>query len=56
MAKFWSWRSKKDEIDEYEAALYINKLRYQQEHNKGLSFDTISGGGPNAAVIHYHPT
>lgn len=22
----------------------------------GLSFATISGGGPNAAVIHYHPT
>ena len=22
----------------------------------GLSFETISGGGPNAAVIHYHPT
>jgi Xaa-Pro aminopeptidase len=28
----------------------------KQKHNKGLSFTTISGGGPNAAVIHYHPT
>lgn len=56
MAKFWGWRSKLDEVDEYEAALYINARRYEQEHNKGLSFDTISGGGPNAAVIHYHPT
>jgi len=34
----------------------MNNCRFQQEHNQGLSFDTISGGGPNAAVIHYHPT
>ena len=56
MAKFWAWRAPKIEIGEYEAALHINNLRYQQEHNKGLSFDTISSGGPNAAMIHYHPT
>ena len=31
-------------------------MRFQQKDNKGLSFVTISGGGPNAAVIHYHPT
>lgn len=34
----------------------MDNLRFKQEHNKGLSFVTISGGGPNAAVIHYHPT
>jgi Xaa-Pro aminopeptidase len=34
----------------------MNERRYEQENNKVLSFDTISGGGPNAAVIHYHPT
>ena len=56
MAKFWAWRSKLDEVDEYDAAEYLNKQRYQQQLNKGLSFETISGGGPNAAVIHYHPT
>lgn len=56
MAKFWSWRSKKDEIDELEAAHYLDNLRKQQQDNRGLSFVTISGGGPNAAVIHYHPT
>jgi Xaa-Pro aminopeptidase len=55
MAKFWSWRSKLEEVDEYEAALYMNQKRYEQLHNKGLSFETISGGGPNAAIIHYHP-
>ena len=56
MAKFWTWRSKLNEIDDYEAAEYMNKMRSQQLHNKGPSFETISGGGPNAAVIHYHPT
>jgi len=28
MAKFWAWRSKLDEVDEYEAALYVNARRY----------------------------
>lgn len=56
MVKFWAWRSKLDEVDEWAAAEYINARRHEQEFNKGLSFETISGGGPNAAVIHYHPT
>jgi Xaa-Pro aminopeptidase len=38
MAQFWAWRSKFDEIDEYDAALYLDKCRYAQEFNKGLSF------------------
>ena len=54
--KFWAWRSKQDGIDEWEAAKYINGLRLKQKHNMGLSFTTISGGGPNGAMIHYHPT
>ena len=34
----------------------VDNLRYAQWYNKGLSFDTISAGGPNAAIIHYRPT
>ena len=30
-------------------------MRKQQKDNRGLSFDTISGGGPNGAIIHYKP-
>ena len=30
MAKFWNWRSKLDSIDDYEAAEYLNNLRYKQ--------------------------
>jgi Xaa-Pro aminopeptidase len=56
MAKFWAWRSKQDEPDEFECSQKIDGLRFCQKHNKGLSFDTISGGGPNAAIIHYRPT
>jgi Xaa-Pro aminopeptidase len=33
----------------------IDKRRMQQQHNKGLSFDTISAGGGNAAIVHYTP-
>lgn len=56
MAKFWAWRSKQDQIGEFEAATYLDNLRKQQKDNRGLSFVTISGGGPNGAIIHYHPT
>jgi Xaa-Pro aminopeptidase len=56
MAKFWAWRAKQDEVDEFEAATHLDNLRMQQQHNRGLSFVTISAGGPNGAVIHYHPT
>jgi len=30
MVKFWAWRSKLNEVDEYEAAKYLNNLRGQQ--------------------------
>lgn len=56
MAKFWTWRSKQDEPYEHECAEKMDSLRYAQKHNKGLSFDTISGGGPNGAIIHYRPS
>lgn len=56
MAKFWAWRSKLDSVGEYEAAKYLDNLRKQQKDNRGLSFVTISGGGPNGAIIHYHPS
>lgn len=56
MAKFWAWRSKLDDIDQFAAATYLDNLRKQQKDNRGLSFTTISGGGPNGAIIHYHPT
>jgi Xaa-Pro aminopeptidase len=30
MAKFWAWRAKQEEVDEYEAATHLDNLRMQQ--------------------------
>lgn len=42
-------------IDEVQAADKLESLRAKHERFVGLSFDTISSTGPNAAVIHYKP-
>lgn len=42
-------------IDEVSAADKLEKLRSKHKNFVGLSFDTISSTGPNAAVIHYKP-
>jgi Xaa-Pro aminopeptidase len=43
------------EIDEVTAADKLEDIRSRQKHFVGLSFDTISSTGANAAVIHYKP-
>jgi Xaa-Pro aminopeptidase len=42
-------------VTEYQAAEKVDSFRRMQEHNIGLSFDTISAGGPNGAIVHYRP-
>lgn len=42
-------------ITEVSAASHLEKIRSRQTDFMGLSFDTISGAGPNGAIIHYHP-
>ncbi|KAI9721538.1 MAG: hypothetical protein M1812_002300 [Candelaria pacifica] len=42
-------------IDEVEGADKLELIRSKHEHFVGLSFDTISSTGANAAVIHYKP-
>lgn len=42
-------------LDEVQAADKLEEIRSRGEHFVGLSFDTISATGPNAAVIHYSP-
>ena len=34
----------------------LDELRWQQEHSRGPSFDTISAFGTNAALPHYEST
>lgn len=43
-------------ITEISGATRLQQFRSEQEHFKGLSFGSISGFGPNAAVVHYSPT
>lgn len=47
---------KKRKLNEYEAAQKIYSIRAKLPHFKGLSYETISSTGPNAAIIHYAPT
>ncbi|KAI9784991.1 MAG: hypothetical protein M1839_001187 [Geoglossum umbratile] len=47
--------TKGTKLDEVEAADKLEKIRSKHKHFAGLSFDTISSTGPNAAVIHYKP-
>ena len=42
-------------LDEVQAADKLEEIRSKGKHFMGLSFDTISSTGPNAAVIHYSP-
>ncbi|KAF9788041.1 Creatinase/aminopeptidase [Thelephora terrestris] len=43
-------------LSESGAADQLEKYRSELKHFKGLSFDTISSTGPNAAIIHYKPS
>ncbi|KAI9023837.1 peptidase M24, structural domain-containing protein [Phycomyces nitens] len=42
-------------IREAEAAIHLEDMRKQDQFYVGLAFDTISGTGPNGAIIHYQP-
>jgi Xaa-Pro aminopeptidase len=44
-----------EQLWEIPGADYLENCRKAQEHFMGLSFPSISGSGPNGAVIHYHP-
>ncbi|SZF05745.1 unnamed protein product [Blumeria hordei] len=60
LIEYFSWLEQKllvenASIDEVTAADKLEELRSKQKYYVGLSFDTISSTGPNAAVIHYSP-
>ncbi len=59
MVKFIYWMKQnvgKETITEVSAQEYLDHLRSEQEGNLGLSFDTISAYGANAAMCHYKAT
>ncbi len=55
VCKFLYWLSKQEPgtITEYDAASKMDALREEIPGNRGLSFNTISAFGPNAAMMHY---
>lgn len=56
VARFLAWLSKNaltGSITEIDAADKLFSFRKENEHLKDLSFDTISGAGPNGAIVHY---
>ncbi|KAI9014754.1 putative Xaa-Pro aminopeptidase P [Gaertneriomyces semiglobifer] len=60
LCEFFAWLEKelvenKAVISEVEAADKLEGFRQKQKDFIGLSFDTISGSGPNGAIIHYKP-
>jgi len=40
-------------VSELSAAAMLDNLRAENEQFRGLSFPTISGSGPNGAIVHY---
>jgi Xaa-Pro aminopeptidase len=60
LIEYFSWLEdqlnvQKVQLDEVTAADKLEEMRSKHKHFVGLSFDTISSTGANAAVIHYKP-
>ncbi|XP_048400524.1 xaa-Pro aminopeptidase 2 isoform X2 [Stegostoma tigrinum] len=56
--RYFVWLEKnvpKGTVTELSGADNVNKLRREQKHSKGISFETISASGLNAALAHYSP-
>jgi Xaa-Pro aminopeptidase len=60
MARFLSWletaAASKAGVDEIEAVEALEAFRTESGELKEISFDTISGSGPNGAIVHYRVT
>ena len=59
LTRFLHWLSieaPKGGLDELKAAAKLEQLRKQCGDLRDLSFDTISGSGPNGAIVHYRVT
>lgn len=59
MCRFLAWldaNSETGEVDEITASKKLEQCRTETKALKEISFDTISGAGPNGAIIHYRVT
>jgi Xaa-Pro aminopeptidase len=56
MVRFLAWLDRAaagGKLDEITAVRKLEDLRTATKHLKEISFDTISGSGPNGAIVHY---
>jgi Xaa-Pro aminopeptidase len=56
ISRFLRWveeEAPNGEIDELTASDHLEALRRENPEIRDLSFDTISGAGPNGAIVHY---
>jgi len=56
LTRFLHWfadEAPRGELDELAAAAKLRQFREATNQLKDLSFDTISGAGPNGAIVHY---
>src|SRR5205823_4813528 len=56
IARFLHWideEAPKGEVDELKASDKLESLRRESPELRDLSFDSISGAGPNGAIVHY---
>ncbi|WP_142848650.1 aminopeptidase P family protein [Telmatospirillum sp. J64-1] len=59
LCRFLAWldaEAPKGGLTEISAADRLEAFRRENEHFRGLSFPTISGAGPNGAIVHYRVT
>jgi Xaa-Pro aminopeptidase len=59
LSEFIVWLTnqlKTQKVTELEASDKLRTFRERKDLFKGLSFDTISGAGPNGAIVHYRVT
>ncbi|MCY4236858.1 MAG: aminopeptidase P family protein [Rhodospirillaceae bacterium] len=59
LTRFLAWLAReasKGKIDEIGAADRLEQFRRESDLLRDLSFDTISGAGPNGAIVHYRVT
>ena len=56
IARFLHWideEAPKGNVDELKASDHLETLRRENAELRDLSFDSISGAGPNGAIVHY---
>ena len=56
ISRFLKWiddEAPKGDVDELKASDHLEALRRENPELRDLSFDSISGAGPNGAIVHY---